>query len=225
LQNYWPDVFRSLQDDVLPYYEPRYQKTDSGFISVIEEWRKVKGDIQESKLLASLEGWAKQFRITEDWIFEAALDTLLWYHAQMETSRTRTPRGLWRYAPRGFHSLFEPVLTNNFWFPVGGLNESWPQFKKRMEREFKRQLSEYRNSIDARVGVRRKERIRIHAGWAVRYQRGESVADIFQTVDIGDLDDPEQAIYRSIERFAKNIGLNLKRRGARLPRTSVQRKH
>jgi hypothetical protein len=88
--------------------------------------------------------------------------------------------------------------------------------------EFRRQLAAYKTTVETRFGVGREKRLRTEAGWTARYQKGESAADIVQTIDIGDLIDPEQATYRAIERFAKSIGLNLRKRGVRPKRTSVR---
>jgi hypothetical protein len=193
----------------------------------VDSWERFQTDCEQSVLLATLRPWAEQFRITEDWIFEAALDTLAKHSYQIAKNGDSGRQWDWAYTPRGFHPTFEPVFSDNFWYPphLGGLREDWKQFRKRMSADFQRQLSEYRTAIEKRFEIGREERFRMEAGWTARYQKGESVADIVQSIEIGNLADPEQTVYRAIERFAKNIALTLRKRGTRRKkRTTVQPK-
>lgn len=217
LERHWPEVLKALQVDVLPWYEPRWHEQESGRIPITESWSRLKTNPEHRQdLLAKLEGWAERFLITEEWIFDAALDTLLTYR------KRKCEKWFWRYNPRGFHPRFEPVLPGNFWYPpLGASSESWEHFKKRMQGQFRRQLAGYRTTVETRFGVGREKKLQIEAGWTARYQKGESVIETVQTINIGELADPEQTTYRAIERFSKSVGLKLRRRGQRPKRTSV----
>ncbi|MEO8097869.1 MAG: hypothetical protein ABI811_09220 [Acidobacteriota bacterium] len=86
-----------------------------------------------------------------------------------------------------------------------------------MQRDFTKELTLYKQTITARLGVGRHDRIKQEAEWTVRWQKGESIVQIANAVDIGTQADPEQAIYRAIQRFAKGIGLTLRKKGERPP--------
>jgi len=169
--------------------------------------------------------WGAEFNITEAWIFESALDMLLAYF-QLGDDPGSDAEGyrLWWYRSRGFHAGFEPKFSQNVWYPPkGGWHESWEDFRSRMNAEFRQQLSEYKRYVEVKFSTEKEEHLlRRDAEWTVRYQKGESAAEIVQTIDIGSLDDPEQAVFRAIDRFAKSIGLNLRKRGVRRKRTSVR---
>ena len=221
IEQHWPEVLRSLRDDISPLYKPKLYTGDTlKPILLTESWSHLQADSEREDLRITIQEWAIRFRITEEWILDSALETLLIY-----CSRKRPQTWYWRYGAKGFHPRFEPSLEKNHWHPPrGGGPETWEQFKKRMQAQFRLQLAGYRTIVETRFGVGREERVHREAEWTARYQKGESVADIVQTIGIGRLADPEQAIFRAIDRFAKGIGLKLRRRARRSHRASVQRK-
>jgi hypothetical protein len=201
---------------------------------ILESWERTEVDPERKTLIAALRQWAVRFRITEDWIFDAALETLITYFprhegpldAMLPTIPKRDPNEpwLWRYRPKGFHPRFKPAFEADFWYPPHhGWNESWDDFKHRMESQLSTQLIQYRRTVETSFAIGKKETLQRDAEWTARYQRGESAIEIAETKE-WNIQDPEQAIFRAVSRFAQSIGLNLRRRGRRTKRPVVQSK-
>jgi len=199
----------------------------------MESWDRLQSDPERRTLLIGLQQWAERFRITEDWIFETALETLLIYYPRpgpLDSMLPRVPKRdlnepwLWRYRPMGFHPRFKPTFVGDFWYPPQhGWSESWDDFKRRMESQLSTQLIQYRHTVETSFAIGKKETLQRDAEWTARYQRGDSAIDIAESKE-WNVQDPEQAIFRAVSRFAKSIGLILRRRGRRTKRSVVQSK-
>jgi hypothetical protein len=216
LQKHWPEVLNVLQSEVFPVYQPRWHEGDLQRVPILESWGQLQSDPDRSELFERLKHWANQFRITEDWIFEAALETLLIYSPGPPLWKARGDEWLWRYRPKGFHPLFEAKLENTVWYPTQlGWSESWDAFKNRFESQLSAQLAEYRRMVERKFGIGR-DRIDRDAEWTVRYQRGIPALEI--AIGLTGYSDPEQAVYRAVERFAASIGLTLRKNSTRCTR-------
>ena len=206
--------------DVSPVYFPQLHIAEDGSRwIVIESFEKLKSQSERAPLLSALETWAASFRVTEIWIFEAALDTLSTYSLRQPGAIER--EWLWRYNPRGFHPPFTPILENSVWYPPErGWHEPWDAFKRRIESQFSNQLAAYRRMVESKFGIG-KEMMARDAAWAVRYQKGESAIEIAESAGLIGYADPEQAVFKAINKFAASISLKLKRRSERIRKTSV----
>jgi hypothetical protein len=217
LRKHWPELLDSLRTNILPKYQPRWSrfKNAEGGMWLFESWDHLRGEDEERlELLKALQDWAAQWRITEDWIIQTALDTLQGYSAYPNTPMSPArPKGsdsawFWMYAPRGPDPAFQPQLDysklrGNVWYP----QEDWKIFKTRQLAHFAAQLEDYRREVERRFGARGN--LTRDAEWTARYQKGETAIDI--AFDMKRYRDSEQAVYRAVERFALTIGLNLRK--------------
>jgi hypothetical protein len=201
---------------VLPAYEPKFHIAEDGsHWLIIESWERLQSDPDRKKLLDAIKEWGARFRVTETWIFEAALYTLSIYCSQ---SGGKPDEWIWRYKPSGFHPIFTPELEQNYWYPTsGGWPEDWKTFRRRMARQFNAQLSAYRRTVEERFGIGR-EMIDRDAQWTARYQKGETAIEIADAEGLRGYSDAEQTVFRAISEFAKTISLRLRRRGQRVKR-------
>jgi hypothetical protein len=185
-----------------------------------DSWKNLSADQSRKELVAALTNWGRQFKITDDWIFQAALETMFVYHPAVDPTPLIRPRAedwYWIYAPKGGTPLFSPMLTQRVWYShPHPSNEHWEQFKQRMESEFRKQLTAYRRSIERIFGTGKSATLSRDAEWTVRYQKGEPAHEIAGSLT-GRYRDREQAVYRAIERFAAAIDLNLGKTKRRQP--------
>jgi hypothetical protein len=116
---HWPQVLASLCADVFPKYRPRRGQRPPMVDIVIftddipptdsqrwrparseilrESWENLHSDPERAELFTAFQKWAEQFRITESWIIQTALDTL-----QNYSDFTPTPSSGPRAASLGF---------------------------------------------------------------------------------------------------------------------------
>jgi hypothetical protein len=233
LLKHWPEPLSALRDEVLPIYEPCWSVEDAPEErrAQFESWDQLQNDSARVALLKALRQWAPRFRVTEGWIFQTALDTLQaysntptapFYALQFEGSK---PAWFWWYAPREPYLRFQPRLhghsIDDIWYPA----TDWNTFRSRMVSRFTTQLDEYRRMVEMRFATRRIDTLTRDAEWTARYQKGESAIEITEAAALIGYQDDAQAVFKAIERFSRLIGLNLRRRGVRVPReTSVQPK-
>jgi hypothetical protein len=214
LRKYWPEVLETLRSDVFPKYVPKSQEMAGSYWRASDLWKVVQSDDSRNDLAIALFQWAKPFHITEDWIFQCALETLFVYHPAIDPTPIIRPRGkdwYWIYAPKAGADFFRPKLTHNIWSPSTHADaESWETFKRRMESQFKAQLRAYRRKEETRFGAGKAAKLAHDAEWTVRYQKGELAYEIAAGLT-GPYKDREQTVYRTIERFAQAVGLNLRK--------------
>ena len=227
LEEHWPEVLDTLLDDIMPLYEPRWHFAAGQRWQINTTWDKIQHDAKREDLLNGLQKWAARFRITEEWIFDAALETLMVY-----SPKTRAPGAppsserLWRCTPRGVHPLFAPKFDNAVWYPARhGWPEEWEAFRSRIESQFRSQLAEYRRMAELKFGTGKEQNIQRDARWTAKYQRGQTTIEIMQAEWPEGFTDTEQVIYRAVDRFAKSIGLNLRGRRRKSGKTTVQPTH
>jgi|ERR1019366_9796852 hypothetical protein len=184
---------------------------------VVESWAQLQSDQDRLDLLAAIQQWAMKFRITEEWIMDAALETLLIHGPHNTRQGERSDQWYWRCTPKGFHPSFEPAFDRPFWYPPrGGWPETWDSFRGRMEVQFNSQLTKYRTMVEQKFGFDREDSLRRDAGWTVKYQKGKTAIEIAQEANLSNkYKDPEQTVFRAVKRFAESIGLNLIQRRAR----------
>ncbi len=200
--------------DVLPHYAPRIVRDAAGSeFQGYEAWECVKSDSSRIALRNAFEKWADNFRISEDWIIQAALNTLQGFADFDDMPFTlaieiRRSEWFWLYYPSGSYPHFHPLIRDSLWSPQG--SEAWDVFRRRMESQFKRQLTQYRKNIEVALGVNKFGTLRRDAEWTARYHKGEAAHEI-ATALTGPYKDKEQAVYRSVERFARQIGLNIRK--------------
>ena len=140
LEEHWPEVLDGLVRDVLPLYEPRWHTEAKLRFLVIDRWEYFQQGTERKNLRDALQKWAAKFRITEAWILDAALETLLIYCPQVQPT-TNAPREkgsvrFWRI-PLDFHPVFTPAFDRAVWYPPQrGWWERWESFKSRMQHQF-----------------------------------------------------------------------------------------
>jgi hypothetical protein len=222
LNEFWPGLLEALLRDVMPLYEPRRLPGDAWAI-IIETREIIQRDAECKALLDATEAWAHRFRITETWILDAALDTIMAY-----SPKVRAPddpwheKPHWRYTIRVPHPPFSPKLDNAAWYPKQyrryPWSEDWDVFKERMESQFASQLAEYRRMVETTFAIGRDLMDR-DAEWTARWQKGEAVNSITDTAGLTGYSDPEQAVFRAIKAFSTLIGLNRRLRGQRIKPT------
>ena len=215
LRKHWPELLDALRADVLPKYQPEWSpgdETQKEKMVMFESWHYLQKDSARLELVKALQDWAMQFRITEGWILQVALDTVQGYSAYTNSPLGfARPKGsesawFWLYAPRGYPA-FQPRFAykagENVWYP----REEWKTFKHRLLSQFADQLEDYRRIVRVRSEV--TANLARDAEWTARYQKGETAIDI--AFGMTRYRDSEQAVYRAVERFALAIGLNLRK--------------
>jgi hypothetical protein len=219
LKTYWPEALDSLQHDVLPVYQPTLHTNDA-VTQIAESWLQLQSDLERRELLAAMQRWGERFRITEEWIFDAALETLDFYYSLLRSEKPqRNENWFWRYSATGLLPCFEPTFGKSYLYPrYGGWPEPWEEFRNLMESEFSACLARFKRDVEFTFGIGREETLERDAKWTARYQKGETAIEIAETEDLSNSTDPEQLVFRAIERFARIIGLNLRRRGERIRR-------
>jgi hypothetical protein len=220
LRKFWPELLKSLRVDVFPQYSPRWHGETPQRRILRESWNELQSDSRRTELLAAIRDWANRFRIKEPWIIQTALDTLQNYSEFSPTPeiRPQRPGWFWLYMPVAEDPRFLPRLDNNVWYPdlqwrVKAYSyEDWSTFKTRMLSQFNKQLVQYRLAIDIKYAVKKKDKLRRDAEWTVLYQKGQPALEIAKPMHDATTLDPEQTVYRAIERFAKLIDLKLIRK-------------
>jgi len=209
LNRHWPEVLEELREVHSASYAHLWKdkpEIPSNSVSAGLEWTdRVRREILSRDSIKILDRWARSFALSDRWIKSAAVDTMFWnYSAGSESARWN-----WFYM-LPYKSMNPPFATNlkdNIWNP----SEPWEAFAKRIRNQINHQLSRYRSGSHQRYGTF-KTKLKRDAGWTVRYQKGERAMDIAFAMApevYRDLGDPEQAVFRAIERFAKDIGLTL----------------
>jgi hypothetical protein len=204
LDEHWAEVLSTLRVDVCPIYRPR--RADFGeLIAITESWERLQSDVERKDLLRSLRRWAVEFGITEDWIFETALRTLMRFSPLIVPRiQAENESWLWIYTPGGSHPPFRPTFEDNVWYPRP---EGWQVFKRRMEKQFSAQLAKHRRLVEHTLGIG-KDGMERDAKWTVLYKKGIPAFEI--ATELAGYDDAEQTVYRAVERFADSIGLMLR---------------
>src|SRR4051812_21160838 len=87
LRKYWPELLDSLRTSVFPKYRPESWNNNDPEErrAIFESWARLQSDSARKDLLTALQNWATQFRITEEWILQTALDTLQGYSPHPDT--------------------------------------------------------------------------------------------------------------------------------------------
>jgi hypothetical protein len=226
LEELWPEVLETLLRDVMPLYEPRWDTSGTQQIPILDLWEHLQQDGERKELVDSIKRWAAHFRITEGWFYNSALETLIVYCPKPVPPGTPVRETIlrrhWHGTSSPSHPIFKPEFRDTVWYPPQrGWTEPWDVFKKRIESQLSSYLATYRRTVELKYGVGREENLLRDATWTVRYQKGETAIDIAETDNPGGLD-PEQIVFRAVSRFAKSIGLNLRRRGQRVKPITVQ---
>jgi len=214
LEREWPEAVEQFDSFIASNYSPTiYKKRNRK-----REWSKTDSlamlrsdqDPDRIRWLKDLEDWARRYEILEDWILEVAVFTCFWCYWPSRSAKTIVARvdgdESFLYEPSLiFSTPFQPHIDSAVWLPPSwnGL-ETWLEFKKRVTSQFDEQLRQYASVF----GVDH-EHIARDAAWTVRYQRGQSAFEISQ--ELTGYKDAEQSTYRAIQRFAKIIGVRLRR--------------
>ena len=201
----WPEALQELRDEVAPKFAHLWNDMpDSPSNRIpLERMGRLASIEDEMRSLSSmmiLRRWARGFEIRDQWIFDAAVDTILWHYD------TGNVNGPWFWFPlESRNPPFNPTISGT-WYP----SESWGEFQERIGAQINGQLAHYRRDCKRRSSTSKPELTR-DAQWTVRYQRGNRAKDIAAGLFRG-YQQPEQAVYRAIKRFAKDIGLTLRSR-------------
>jgi len=208
----WPEVLRKLRDDVAPKYAdlwtdiPEFVPNNLSLTAKrIEFELRIEDELNSHGSMLILSRWGSDFGIQDKWIFDAAVKTIIWNYGN------RNVRGRWFWLPpEPANPPFSPTIRDK-WYP----SESWGNFQERVGAQINGQLAQYRRDCRRRNNTSKPEVTR-DAEWTVRYQRGARAKDIAAEL-YRRYNQPEQAVYRAIVRFAKDIGLTLRSRRRRKP--------
>ena len=175
LQELWPLLLGNLQEITRP--------TLGGLTP--ESFRELARIPECSTVCDAIRAWAQNHEIRDEWILDAAVQTLVKRDLQA------APR--WFYVPPEMPvRVFD--LFPAMWIPPfapGG--QSWPKFKRSLFQNFRKQLEDYRRSIQRMWGAKHRE-LPIQAEWAVLWQHGST---------------PGQIQIRHRKKYGKNISVAL----------------
>jgi len=200
-----PEVLQKLRDDVAPKYAdlwtdvPEFQSNTIG-LDRMSRLVSLEDEMRTPRSMSILSGWAREFKVRDKWIFDAAVNTIIWNYSYSSVKR----RWFW-LPPDSPNPPFSPTIRDE-WYP----SEPWGKFKERIGAQINSQLAQYRSDCKKRNNTSKPE-LKRDAEWTVRYQRGERAKDIAAELSRR-YEQPAQAVYRAIDRFAKEIGLTLSSR-------------
>jgi hypothetical protein len=215
LQLEWPEALIALHRDVysrvVPLWSERLAELTGLASGTYEQFSRAMSDQQVDRALKS---WATLFSIKDQWMLDAARVTMYTYGITRKDPEEEwpgwilaPPTNLARFAP------FEPVISAT-WVPLeyGGV-ESWDTFSNRLRSDFNEALNKYRKLQSVHWGALKENTAR-DARWTVRYQKRTFAVEIADELP-GAYADPEQTVWKAIDRFAKEIGLTLHNRRSR----------
>lgn len=210
LQLEWPEVLSTLQEDVFPRLIELWTErlADApGLYSV--KYRQFYEALGDKALDRALKLWAKAFSIEDKWMLENARATMYMYGAIWKDPHARWTAWI-QAGPQHLtlRSTFDMTISD-FWSPpeYGG-PETWNQFSDRLHSQLNQRLTSYRKRQSEHFGAV-KDNARRDARWTVRYQKGQLATDIARDLPSA-YGDPDQTVWKAIDRFAKDIGLTLR---------------
>ena len=166
IQEHWPELLRSLQEQPLAAFRKRLDKVPrsvaEGNLAALE--RSPCGELDE--LMAALGSWVEANQVRDRWIVEAAVQTL--HHWALGG-----PIGKWLYHPK---QLKSPRLEPHFGYWVPYFN-SWREFQRGSHEIYRSALARYRSEVSTMWGTS-KRNLSHQAVWTVLWQKGRSPAGI-----------------------------------------------
>ena len=154
--------------------------------------------------VGQLRAWAAESNLRDEWILDAAVQTLRYMAAPRPTR--------WVYiAPDLPVPTFEAKFESA-WIPA---MMDWPNFKKDLTEQLWARLEPYRKEVSPIWGNDRRS-LGMQAMWTVWWQRKHSPAQIrIKNSSLGLPEVSRVNIQNGIRSFARSIGLTLQRPGAR----------
>jgi hypothetical protein len=206
LDTRWPEVLAALHRDVYPSYVAPADAS-ARLRPFLDPYERIRQDGSLAVLNERLMYWADHHHIRDEWLLDAAMTTMAWA-SQME--RVTNAWDAWLYMDDTV-PVFRPHLDSEIWRPPEkGGRESWEEFSSRIISDLTGQVNRYRSLVSARYGVASTQ-TSTHAGWTVRFQKGDSFRDIARHLPRAHRD-PEQTVSKAVRRFANGIGLTLRTR-------------
>lgn len=214
LQSVWPEVLRSLHHDVflrLVRSWPSRLEQNTGLVTgPMHEFQTA----MEGEAGDALELWARAFFIEDQWLLSSARMTLYMY-GMIQRDATKEFPGWVQAPPRDMDQFgaFE-FAVSQIWIPKdrGGIS-TWADFSKKIRDDLDKALKIYRKAQTAHWGVLRDNTER-HARWTAMYQKGIAAIEIAKELP-SPYEDPSQAVWKAISRFAEDIGLTLRQNRGR----------
>ena|ERR1043166_2967466 len=206
LQEHWPELLTSLANECLSMMIAAF-KTNAARARPTTA-RELRSDPANQDLHQRIEAWASSRGIRDEWLMDAAVQTLASLARGSEAGR-------WVYiAPELPLPRFEPRFEA-VWIPAA----KWNDFRKHLVRQFEASLKEYRKAIAAIWGENSRSE-QTHALWTVWFQQGYSPDKIrLRSQQRLHLRVALPSIQMAVREFARSIGLTLRARSK--PRRAV----
>lgn len=192
LQELWPLLLRNLQEVTIPTLPTLAP----------ESFRELARISECAAVCDAIRAWAQLHEIRDKWILDAAVQTLFKREAQTP------PR--WSYVPPEMPvAVFQ--LSQAMWIPpFAPEGQSWTEFKQNVSRNFRKQLEEYRRSVQ-RMWCAKHRELAIQAEWTVLWQRGSTPGQLQirhrkkhgENISVA-------LIQQSVHAFADAVGLTLR---------------
>lgn len=197
----WPDVLLSLDRDVFPVYQISWERNpNSTALQTLAELSKASsGSGELGEVERAVRRWAKVHGIRDEWIWDAAVQTMQsWAHQERISKWTYTPVEL--DTPR-FQVQF------GFWIP---LCMKWAEFRRMARERYRRELASYHASVGTLWG-QRQPKLSQQAVWTVLWQRGKSPQSIsFDHLRTTGERVSRANIQQSVHAFAAAAGVTLR---------------
>jgi hypothetical protein len=131
---------------------------------------------QAQTLYSAMKNWSEQFRLTDEWVRDLALQTLFRWRQRAEAGEPVLLQ--WQRLPVGEYGLFDG-RGEDFFFrhPGWNLRDDWQNFKKSVEVAFKKIVVDYHRQVVIRAyaggweeapDIREQLRFKWLALWQVR---------------------------------------------------------
>jgi hypothetical protein len=202
----WPDTSRQPPRG----FVGRQTSDGPGFIAprAVWRWRKLLRSRKCGELRAAMQSWAATsgLGLVDEWLLESALITL-----DYGTS------GPWRYYrfsyPHAWGSVFVPQLRDPQWLP----GYVWPygtgdEFVRRMQNEFRRELSRYHKTVMAQWGISNQSTVEYARWTVVRLSGAPWSAVVGRFSSLQRYSEGETQAKKRVRQFAAEIALSLKSR-------------
>ncbi len=198
LRTHWAEVLESLASVVLPKW--RESRLAAEPRTTYPSWEEINAQPEYGSGVAALRQWAKAFNVADQWVLDAAVQTLA------SLAAGATP-GHWHYHAPDLRVPEFRCQLQAAWLPEF---QSWDEFKANVLKKATDQLEPYRRAVALLWGGARRTQPR-QAVWTALFQRGKSPGEILLQHKRAGFPQVTQAnIHHGIRSFAKAIGLTLR---------------
>ena len=226
-RKHWPELLVSLRESAAAPFAALMglRSTEELPASYSRLCQQADHPVEMRDLCSALRKWASSHGIRDQWILDAAVQTLAQWWRQsraaeeglkrkqaLTNKNALEPRAEAKAEMRWFYTPDDPgefKPSFGIWLPA---LTRWSEFKKHADTQYRKQLQEYRQRVTRWWSIDSK-RLPDQAIWTVLWQRGKSAGQIRICKEVEQYRRVnESTIEMGVRRFAAAIGLKLRGR-------------